>query len=280
MTMRLVNANATPFQNESTGASTATMVLPRIPRYLDQIDLVGYIDGVRMTQAEVLANVQDIEIVMFGNNQRPIKPSRHVKLEALKGQAFRAGRVPIRFTQPERRTPGGETRTAAVMDELGPITIKINQLNNAAATTRTWEARLVTRPFIRDGNERMQGPLVTYSEKQVEVTAAGLKTDTYQPPAGRAISMMHFLTDQITALKIYLGELVIGDFKDKQTLDDLLIDNGYTPQADIWSFGGELLSSQFEDFLITGDKVLKFEFTMASAANFEALFEEMGDPKI
>lgn len=279
--MRLVNPNPADFQNMGVGATTATMTLQSMPRYLDQIDLIGYIDGVRMTQAEVIANASEIEIKLFGNTQRLIEPTRHIKIDTLKGQAFRAGRVSIRFTQPERRSAGGEDRTALEMDRVGPLTINIKQIANGIAATRTWDARLLTRPLRRDQiRDKTPNPIVTYTEQNIEVSASGQKTDTYTPPAGRAISMFHCLTDQITAMKVYLGELVLYDFPDKQSLDDFLIDNGYTPQADIWSCGGELFSSRMEDWLLTGDKVLKFEWTMASAANFTMLVEEIGQPKI
>ncbi|WP_420429233.1 major capsid protein P2 [Kordiimonas sp.] len=278
--MRLVTPNATDFTNVTAGSAIATLMIPQSQRRLVQLDLIYKLDGTRATQTEIETDIEYIEFKLLGNVQRKIYPEKLFLLEALKGQTFSAGRIPIRFSQPERRSALGEDSTALVLDEIGGVTINVKLA--AQATARTLEARLVTEPIPNNAKRPQQEAIVTYTEKQVQLSGAGEKRDTYVTPSGRGISMVHAFSADITAMRVMLGELILWDFADKETLDDLLVDNGYVPQDDVWSFGGELLTSRLADVLMTGNQTLKFEFTIGAApgSSFDMLFEELGRAKV
>ncbi|WP_262695177.1 major capsid protein P2 [Kordiimonas aquimaris] len=276
--MRFVVPNNTEFYNVSAQAGTANMTLPAANHALNQIDLIYTLNGTRATEAEMIADIDEIELKIGGTTQRRFTPAQLFTLEKLRGQTVKAGRLPIRFTQPERRTDIGEDRTIIFLNEIGQVTIDVKL--NAQATARKLIARHVSTPLVAaDLKQPNQGSIITYKKKNVLIDSDGENEATFIQLQGRAFHTFHAFSADITSLKVYLDQLLIWDFVDKQHLDDLLEDNAYVPQADVWSFGGELLSSRYVDAMVSGDSVLRWEFEMDAANSFDVLIEELGSPK-
>lgn len=282
--MRFVVPNNTEFYNVGATAGTANMTLPAARHALNQIDLMYFLwdaialKYVRATEAEMIADIDEIELIIGGTPQRRFKPAELFTLEKLRGQTVKPGRLPIRFTQPERRTDFGEDRTIIFLNEIGQVSIDVKL--NAQATARKLIARHVSTPLVEDDLKRSnQGNIITYRKKNVLVDGVGEKEHTLTQLQGRAFHSFHAFSADITSLKVYLDQLLIWDFVDKQHLDDLLEDNAYVPQTDVWSFGGELLSSRYVDAMVSGDSVVRFEMQMAAANSFDILIEELGSPK-
>lgn len=277
--MLTVTTNATEFHNVGAGAGTANIKLETDPIGLATIELDYRIGGVRATEAQMNTDILEIAFKIGGTEQRTTTPARLFSGEKLKGRTVTDGRCPIRFTAPERRTVIGEDRTALFPHVLGEISIDVKLAANV--TARTLTARLVGHKLTTKQALaiKSQPNIITYTEEQVQVTGVGQKTFTYDQPQGRAISMAHCYSADITAMRILLGDLVLYDFIDKTQLDMLLEDAGYVPQANIWSIGGELLTGRFDDALAASNRSLKFEFTMGAANDFDVRFEELGTLK-
>lgn len=259
--------NQTDFHAVGAG-NIATLTLPQ-DGVLHNLDLIYTKAGVRQIQSVIEADIEYVEILIGGKPQRRITPARLFKIDATKNQSFKAGRIPLRFSQPERRTDVGEDMTAWVLSRLLPVTIKI-KLASGVTGTPVFQSSLKWERF--DG-KRGQGPIVTYSTESIEVTDTSKKY-TYKPD-GRLLSYIHMFTDQLSHVNVFIGREKIydADFEDFQ---NLLEDVGLTAQSDVLTLGGEAFSQRISDALGTNGNVLRFEFELLTVANFDIIYEELG----
>lgn len=274
--MLTVTPNDREFLNVGTGAGTANMRLKNDVLAASSIELTYKIGGTRATEAQMNTDILETDFKVSGVSQRLIPPAQIFSLERLKGQAVTNGRIPLRFAQPERRSAFGEDKTLLFPHLNGEISIDVKLAANA--TARTLEASIVGRKLTRAQYDaiKVQPNLITYQKQQVQVTTTGKKTHSIDMAHGRSISMFHAFSTDVTAMRVLLGDLVIYNFRDKTELDVLLEDAGYVPQANMWSFGGELLSGRVDDALAPSNRVLNIEFTMGAASSFDLLTEELG----
>lgn len=277
------------YNTESTwsGGEIQTLTLSKaLPYRLHTFEII-YERGVgdeqhRATLEEIEEDIEYIEFQIGGTPQRRIYPEKLFKLEAQRGFNFSDGRIPVRFSEPWRRSMFGEDRTALILNRLGAVTFKVQFNTQPAPPAPRLSHRLIVSELTREENEadNLQGPIVTTVEKYVEVSEQGKKVTSFTPTGGRAISQIHAFSVNITAVRVHIGNTLIWDFPDKHLLSDQLRDMGMTPDANIWSFGGEVMTRRITDTLALGRHPLLLEFQMKKAGHFVMEIEQLGAIKI
>ena len=267
--MRRVLINDTAFNGVAAG-QTASINLDPSGIY-HGLDLIYKPAGVRANQAAIEADLGKIEILLNGTQQRQMTPAQVNLIEAFKGGTFQDGRIPIRFSENDLYLTGDENGLALGMAGISQFSIKVPI--KSGVVDPQLDLRSIRRPAVSSP----PGQMITYSTKQVEATAAGIKRETYFG-TGRLITHIHCFTDKITSVKVMRGEQVLMD-ADKTTLDDLYVDHDYVPQSGVFHISPVGLSGVLADSLNLSGQVLKFEFTMSAADTFDMIFEELGPRK-
>ena len=108
--MRRYNNNYLSFAGVAVGA-LATMDIE--PEHLYHgLDLYYRRADVDQAKAVIITDIEYVEVVINGTVQRRFTPTQLFAIDEFKGGVFSNGRIPIRFSEPQRVTPIGEDGTA------------------------------------------------------------------------------------------------------------------------------------------------------------------------
>lgn len=272
--MRRYTNNHLSFAGVAVGA-LATMDLETEHIY-HGVDLYYRRADVDQAKAVILTDIEYIEVLINGTVQRRFTPAQLFLIDEFKGGTFVDGRIPIRFSEPHRVTPGGEDGTAWGMAGVGQFTLRV-KIDPAAVTPQ-----LDLKRNYNVGDLPL-GAIVSYIEEQVEATGAGVKKHSYRG-SGRVIPYMHAFAANATGIKILRGDTVLIEAT-KTELDTLYADHGFVPQAGVLHICPEAFTGRLGDVIdlinpATGrPTALNFEFTMSGAETFPMIIEEIGPRK-
>jgi hypothetical protein len=282
--MRLITRNSTDIRGVEKG-STASLVLARSSNRLHSVDFIYKKRASagdpfrRASEAEMISDILSIDWEINGIPQRELTPERLFMVEKENGFKVKPGRLPVRFSQPERRSIAGEDSTSLVLPTIGENTFKIRFKSDIEGDIDL-SAVLLTEPMTAGeiNSAGAQGKIITFRKKQVQVTAPELTQTTYTMRPNRALSKLRCYTDKIKGVRIFLDDSVLYELEDLSINNDTLEDAGYFPQPGMLTIGGEMFTKRLEDLLrVSRERTLRFDFDMAEAGTFEMVFEEYGD---
>lgn len=256
----------------------ATLSLGRVNR-LHQTNLDYAKAGVLADQATIETDIEWIEVKIGSAVQRKIYPVELFKMEAERNRTFKAGRIPIRLSDPSKRTMVGQDATSWNLEVFQTVSLRVKIKSDAANVDPSLVAHLLKTPLRRDpstgAQQEDQGLIITDRRVDVEVTDT-TKTVILQPENGRQISSIHCFSSDIDKVTVELPGREKQEFS-PNTLNGFIEDEAFSPQADLVSFLGEAMTGRYGDVENLGNLPLKLKFELSAANNFVMLVKELGD---
>ncbi|MFN4231358.1 major capsid protein P2 [Parvibaculum sp.] len=261
----------------------ATIDLPLDRRY-HSLMLRYSESGTPANQATMDAAITRIRVIINSRTQREYSAAELRVLNAVNGApyAFQAGFLPIYFSEPWRRTPGGEDALAwPVYQALGIQSFQVEVTIAAGRVSPALSAKAVIDQV--DPSKVPFGPIVTTRRRVVDVGATGPKTLLDMPKNlgdYRALHAFEDTANDISGLRVTVDQLIAFDRTDAENTA-FLNQGGYVPQTAVFHaiFDED---RRFGDGLpmIRGDKSMVSEFTlefdMAAANPFTLIAEMLG----
>lgn len=253
---------------------TATIDLPALDIYHGL--MISYVTDTAggATQANMETEITEIRLKVNGKVQRRASAREIFDIYGYRNRAVVAGKIPIFFSEPWRRTPVGEDALAWGMGDVDTFQLEIDVANNASQVC-SLSALAVKQP----GTLSM-GAIVKWKKFTVPVSATGIVNVTTLPKQD-AYYAMHALSANIADVLVKTDQRDRYDYTlaEATTLQGW---NGWTPNADWFHLdftetgrGNDALTMVSED----GQRRvadLQVDFNMSSAANFTLLTETVG----
>ena len=277
--MTLRRAIPLPAFTNVVAGSTATLDLPVDRRYHHiMLEYRQGAGGTLATEAQILAQVEEIRININGVTQRKFTPAKLFSMLKTEGYAPGAGFIPIYFSEPWRRTTSGEDNLAWNMNgNASTFQIEVD-LAPAAATPKLGGYQ---------STDQVAGPLQgikRFTNMTVPIVAVGDYTLTQLPLDGayQRIHCFETAVADITRVKILAGEVAIYDMTRDQQREHVK-EQGGTPQDGVFQILFDP-TRRLPDVLPTvtaaGRVNLRLDFTMANANPFDLLAEVIGTPDL
>lgn len=272
--------NKLPSFNAVGAGQTATLNIPTGPRY-HKINIY-YKDTA--SQNDIESDIEEIQIKVNGRVQRTFKPSQLFKMLSMNGVSFRAGLIPIYFSEPWRRNVSGED-ILAWGTAGGVSTFQIDVKLAAGASAPKLHAISVTDNVLANLRD-----IIKYRTQVVPVTQTGLvnvhnlsrRTDEiYQ-----RIHCFEETAGDISSIEVKLDNSILREVTAKEN-KDVLSDRGIVLPSGVFSlfFDG---TQRLEDGLpmVYNDSVgqrnvqdFQLNFQLANANTFTILQEVRGNPE-
>ncbi len=258
----------------SVGAGqTATISLPTDRRY--HAVFINY--KTNANQATIEADITEIRVKVGGKTQRVYSAKELNIINGLNGYSFRAGYIPIFFSEPWRRNQLQEDLLAWGMANINDFQIEV--VIDSAAVSPTLGGFAIV-----DNVEQNLENIIKVRRQGVGVTATGIVT-------------VHTLTKQDIYHRIHCIEAAAGDiksvditidsfdvYKQKDAENDAVLDmRGFVPQASVFHVVFDE-TQRVEDGLPlikpNGKAVSEFrlDFDMSTTNDFTMLIETRGNP--
>ena len=258
----------------------ATIDLPTDRRY-HAIFLRYTESGTAVTSANMDAAITSIVIKVNSRTQREYTAAELRVLNAVNGAdfAFQNGVLPIFFSEPWRRTPGGEDALAWPM--FAQNGIQSFQIEVTIAAGRT--APALSGKAVVDQVMAPLGPIVTTRRRNVPVSATGVTTLLDMPRNLGDYNSLHCFeatANDIAGVRVTVDQLIAFDRRDAENTAFLTV-NGYVPQAALFHVIFDENRRVGDGLpLLRADKTLASEFTlefdMAVAAQFILVAQMLG----
>jgi len=263
----------------------ATIDLPTDRRY-HEIALYYTESGSAVSVANMKTAITSIRILLNSRVQREYSAAELFAINGFNGAKYAAvpGFIPIYFSEPWRRTPGGEDLLAWALE--GQV-IDSFQIEITIATGRTSPAlsgrAIIDNARAPDGGYIPLAPIVTTRRRSVDVSATGVRTLIDMPRNLGAYERLHAFEDaagDISGVRVTVDQLIVFDLNDAIN-EDILDAAGFVPQAGIFHVA-------FDDTQRVGDALpmvkgdgkpvseLQVDFDMAVASPFTLLSELIG----
>lgn len=230
-------------------------------------------------QNTIETDVEEIRLLVNGKVVRRFSAAELNKINAFNGIAFRAGLIPIYFSEPWRRNALGEDTLAWGTANIDTLTIEVDIAAGATAPT------LSARAELEDTPRRLQN-IMMWEKMTVPVASSGLITlNTLSKKPSEVYHRLHCLEDtaaDISDVEITLDTLQVLKATDAENQDDLA-PRGFTPASDVFHIVFDK-TQRVEDGLpmVKGDgsavSNFNIDFTMAQANSFQIIAEKRGTP--
>lgn len=225
------------------------------------------------TQANMEAEISEIRLKVNSKVQRRFSAREAFDIYGYRGIPFQTGKLPIFFSEPWRRTPGGEDILAWGMEDVSTFQIEVDLASAGQTSTLSAKAKV-------DAVRQPMGQIVKWRKHNVGVTATGL-VNVNTLPKNDALYAMHALSTDINSVVVQTDQ---RDRRDN-TLADAQFDStveGWTPNSDWFHVDFSETGRVSDALLMTSEdgqrKVQDFQvdFDMSAAVSFSLLSEMIG----
>lgn len=247
--------------------------------------------GTKVTQANMEAAITDIKLLLNSRVQRQYSAAELNVINAVNGSRwnFQAGMIPIFFSEPWRRTPGGEDLLAWALKGNGidsfqvEITIAAGRVSPALSGRAIIDYAMATDAQGRAVGNLPLAPIVTTRRRAIGVSATGDRSLIDMPRnLGDYLRLHAFETadGDISQLRVTVDQLIAYD-RTADYNNAILINDGFQTQT-------ALFHAIFDDDQRPTDGLpmtradgtpvaeLQLDFTMAVANDFTLLAEMIG----
>ncbi|NIT63654.1 MAG: hypothetical protein GWO39_07655 [Gammaproteobacteria bacterium] len=267
-----------PSAHAVAAGQTATFDLPTDRRYhkLDIVYGTSTAGGANQTNME--AEITEARVKINGRVQRVFSAAQLFDINALNGQSFNTGHLPIYLSEPWRRDPAGEDALAWGMANVDTFQIEVDIDSGATSPTLGGIA------VIDNVQQPLRG-IIKWRRQVVPVSATGIVTvSTLAKNAGSYARLHAFeaAAGDISDVDIEVDQLTVYDLTDDQNTE-ALDDQGLSPQADVFHIifdDTQRVQDALSMAKANGQPVaeLRLDFNMAAASSFTLLSEILGNP--
>lgn len=260
-----------PSPNSVAAGQTATIDLPTDRRYH------GLYLFYKKTadQATIEADITGVRLKVNGTVVRTFSAAQLNSINALNGKPFVNGLIPIRFSEPWRRTQNGEDLLAWGMSNIVTFQVEIDIADGAVAPTISGYAVVdrTQEPFVG---------IIAWRRQVVPVTAAGIRTvNDFPKRRNEAYNRMHCFEN--APGDIIDVEVSVDDFKyyDLNAQENAVVlgERDMVPQAGVYHIVFD--HDQRSDSLLPMVKAngtdlvseFRIDFNMENAAQFTVIME-------
>jgi hypothetical protein len=263
----------------------ATIDLPTDRRY-HEIALYYTESGAAVTVANMKTAITSIRISLNSRVQREYSAAELFAINAVNGDQYAAAPsfIPIYFSEPWRRSAGGEDLLAWALEGQGIDSFQIEVTIAAGRVSPALSGRaIIDNARAPDGSMIPLAPIVTTRRRSVDVSATGVRTLIDMPRNLGAYERLHCFEDtagDISNVRVTVDQMIAFDLGDDLN-DDLLDAAGFVPQAGIFHV-------VFDETQRVGDALpmvanngrpvaeLQLDFTMVNASAFTMVSELIG----
>lgn len=268
----------------------ATIDLPTDRRY-HSIYLTYTESGVLVTKANMEAAITKIRILLNSRVQREYSAAELNVINAVNGSrwSYQNGIIPIFFSEPWRRTPGGEDLLAWALAGNGIDSFQIEITIAAGRVSPALSGRAII-DYARqtDAQGRAAGylplaPIVTTRRRSIGVSATGTRTLIDMPRnLGDYLRLHCFETaaNDISSLRVTVDQLIAFD-RNAALNNAILTNSGLVPQTALFHAiydDNQRITDGLPMRRADGSTVaeLQLDFDMAVANDFTLLAELVG----
>lgn len=252
---------------------TATLDLPPGRRYFN---VFLYYKGTA-NQATIEADITEIRVVVNGKVQRRFSAADLNVVNAFNGFAFRAGLIPIFFSEHKRRTIQGEEGLAWGTANVSTFRIEIDIAGTAVAPT------LSARAEVDNAEVPLLGIIKWYKETFAATGAQTLNITTL--PKLDAYCRLHARSALVTEVKVTVDQTEIYDCTN-DIAKDFLARRSFAPVANNFHVAfddDDQVTSALPMFRQVGNVLVpvnefRVDVTASGAGNIPLLLERFGNP--
>lgn len=262
-----------PSFNAVGAAQTATVNLPVNRRY--HAIFIEYKGTANQTTIE--ADITEVRILVDGNVQRRFSASDLNSVNAFNGYAFKAGLLPIFFSEPWRRDAFGEDMLSWGMYGSGTFQIEIDIHADATAPA-------LGGFYVFDNVPQSLSNIMKWRKQTLGVTSTGQRSMNTLPKKDvyHRIHCFETAADDIADVSIEIDGLNVYDMEDSQN-DALLEVRDFVPQSDVYHIVFDETQRVQDGLPMTkpdGTQVGEFniDFNFAVANDATLLIETRGNP--
>lgn len=263
----------------------ATVEIPTEYRY-HQL-LIRYSEnGTDANQAAMIAGLTSVTLKTNGTAQREMTAAEIITLNHRRGLPFQTGVLPIYFSEPDARTPGGEDALAwATEGNLSTFTMEI-KVAAGRVSPKIEVSAIVDNARAPNGGLLPFGPIIKTRRFNVGVSAVGVKTLTNDIPRELGdIRALHFFENtagDVSKLTVKLNQAIA--FERDAALNRAIQNQlGFNPDpavfhADFTETGRpeDRLPTRLPNGKLVGE--FRMDVDMAAANDFTILAEYLGQP--
>lgn len=250
---------------------TATLDLP-VTQLYRMLQLNYTRAGVAATEAQMKSDIAEVRLKLNGKVQRVFSATELFSINSFNGHSVVAGRLPIFFAEPTRRTAQGEDAGAWGTADVDTFQVEVD-IDGAAISPG------ITANVLIDPMNRQMGPIVKWRRQNIPVTATGIATTTTLDK-NNAYYRIHAFSTDINAVEVLVDQNRVLEGSAEE-LSAHYAANGLTvPAAEtVLAFDvDQRVSSALAMAYSNGQKVSEFrvEWDMGAATSFNIISELLG----